>query len=37
MISAYPCVLEFGDVLLTAAGVALIGFLISLLAASGRE
>lgn len=37
MISAYPCVLEFSDVLLTAAGVALIGFLISLLAASGRE
>lgn len=37
MISAYPCVLEFGDVLLTAAGVALIGFLISMLAASGRE
>ena len=37
MISTYPCVLEFGDVMLTAAGVALIGFLISLLAASGRE
>lgn len=37
MISAYPCMLELGDVLLTAAGVALIGFLISLLAASGRE
>lgn len=37
MISAYPCILEAGDVLMTAAGVALTGFLISLLAAAGRE
>ena len=37
LISSYPCILEFGDVLLTAAGVAATGFLISLLAASGRD
>lgn len=37
MISAYPCMLETGDVLMTAAGVALTGFLISLLAAGGKH
>ena len=37
MISAYPCMLETGDVLMTAAGVALTGFLISLLASGGKH
>lgn len=37
MVSAYPCVLEAGDVLMTAGGVALTGFLISLLAARGKS
>lgn len=36
LVSAYPCILEFGDVLLTAAGVALTGFLISLAASRGK-
>lgn len=37
LISAYPCILEAGDVLLTIAGVALTGLLISLLAASVKD
>ena len=36
-ISAYPVVLQAGDVILTAAGVAAIGLLISLLATGGRN
>lgn len=37
MISAYPCILEPWDVIITAAGVAATGFVISLLAASTKD
>lgn len=37
LISAYPCILEAGDVLMTIAGVATTGFLISLAAASAKD
>lgn len=37
LIQSYPCVLEWGDVLLTVAGVALTGFLISLLASRAKD
>ena len=36
-ISAYPVVLQVGDVVLTAAGVAIIGLMVSLLAAGNRK